>query len=389
VSLRALPPEPVAGAEPDPGGGPVSRRRAGRLRQLYLTLRTEHTTPSKVGLAVGVGVFIGLSPFWFFHFLLCLAAAALLRLNRVLVYAAANVANPLTAPLLIFAEVQVGHRLLRGQWLGLSIRELGEAGVAGLFLDFLLGGILLGLVLGGAFGLLAYFVSRASTVAPAYQAIVDDVVRRYLDVSVRDAEAARGRLLRDPMFPFLIQDAGLARGRVLDLGCGRGLAAAATAGQERSYTGVDVSGRYVRVAREALAGLPRHTVIEADLRDFDPPPADVVLLLNVLRYLPVSSQDALLRRLGKALPSGARLLVREIDASRGVRFFTAVLKDWLAMLLLPARPRRRLHCRRAADLKNALVAAGFEVRDLSTAHTTPRARVLLEAVRRSVPAGAR
>ena len=48
----------------------------------------------------------------------------------------------------------------------------------------------------------------------------------------------------------------------------------------------------------------------------------------------------------------------------------------------PGRPHRRTHYRRAHDLRNALVAAGFEVRDRSTVHMTPRARVLLEAVRK-------
>jgi trans-aconitate methyltransferase len=152
---------------------------------------------------------------------------------------------------------------------------------------------------------------------------------------------------------------------------------------------VDVSPRYVKVAREALDDLPGHRFIEADLRDFDPPAADLVLLTNVLRFLPLASQDALLRRLGKALPAGARLIVREVDAARGSAFRVAQAKDLLAALA-PGRPIRRVHYRRAGDLRNALLAAGFEVRDRSTVHTTPRARVLLEAIRKPgtmVPAG--
>jgi O-methyltransferase involved in polyketide biosynthesis len=51
-----------------------------------------------------------------------------------------------------------------------------------------------------------------------------------------------------------------------------------------------------------------------DLRDFDPPAADVVVINDVLRFLPFTSQDALLRRLARALPPGARVFVREKDA---------------------------------------------------------------------------
>jgi len=382
--------EPVQSEGPAPAGPPLpvgGRRRAGWMRRLYLTLRTEHITPAKLGLALGLGSFLGFSPFWGFHLLLCVVAASIFRLNRMLLYAAANLANPATAPLLLFVEAQVGHQVLHGAWLDLTLHEVRAAGLAGvgmLFADVLVGWVVAGSVVSVGLGLLTFLVSRSSRLPAAYQGIADDVVRRYLDVSIRDAEGARARLLRDPTFPFLLADGALDGARVLDLGCGRGLAAALAAACDtvpRSYLGVDVSARYVKVAREALSALPGHRFVEADLRDFDAPPADVVLLVNVLRFLPLASQDALLRRLGKALPPGARMFVREVDAARGSTFRAAQVKDLLAAFT-PGRLRRRTYYRRAQDLRNALVAAGFEVRDRSTLHTTPRARVLLEAVRK-------
>ena len=53
----------------------------------------------------------------------------------MLVYAATNVGNPLTAPALILAELQAGHRILRGSWLGLSLDEVRSYGLSGLFVD--------------------------------------------------------------------------------------------------------------------------------------------------------------------------------------------------------------------------------------------------------------
>ena len=50
--------------------------------------------------------------------------------------------------------------------------------------------------------------------------------------------------------------------------------------------------------------------------------------------------------------------------------------------LIPGRPRYRFGYRRASDLRNALVVAGFEVRDRTTLRGASRGRVLLEAVRR-------
>jgi uncharacterized protein (DUF2062 family)/2-polyprenyl-3-methyl-5-hydroxy-6-metoxy-1,4-benzoquinol methylase len=392
-TLAGLPEDPRPG-KPDPEV-PV-RRKASWLRRLYMTLRTEHTTPGKVAAGVAVGVFVGCSPFWGLHLAIALLLATVLRLNRVLVYAATNLANPLTAPPLIFAEVQVGHRVLLGAWLGLTMDEVVEEGIAGLFRDFFVGSLILGTSLAVLLGVTAWLIARAGRLPAAYQDLVDTIVRRYLDVSVRDAEAARYALVHDPILPHLLEDPAFTGARrILDLGCGRGVAAALAASApgglaaDRSYLGVDVSERHVRAAREALHDVPGASFASTDLRDFDPPSADLVLLVDVLRYLPPPSQDALLRRLGRALPPGATLLVREVDAAAGARFgWTAVL-DFLSALL-PGRPHHRFGYRRASDLRNALAAAGFEVRDRTTLRSSSRALILLEAVRRpaAVPRGA-
>ena len=376
----------------DPENGIPVRRRAGWMRRLYMTLRTEHTTPGKVAGAVAVGVFVGCSPFWGLHLAIGLVLATLLRLNRVLVYAAANLANPITAPPLIFAEVQVGHRILLGTWLGLSMDEVIQEGLTGLFRDFFIGSLVVGTGLALLVGFAAWLIARAGQRPAHYQDLVDAIVLRYLDVSIRDAEAARFALVRDPILPDLLDEPMFTDARrILDLGCGRGVLAALVAagpggfGSDRSYLGVDLSERYIRAAREALHDVAGTSFAATDLRDFDPPAADIVLLVDVLRYLPLSAQDALLRRLGRVLPPGSTLLVREVDAAAGARFrWTAVLE--FLSLFLPGRPHHRFSYRRASDLRNALLASGFEVRDRTTVRSAPRSVVFLEAVRRPAAA---
>ncbi len=362
------------------------------MRRLYMTLRTEHTTPGKVAAAVAVGVFVGCTPFWGLHLAIALLLATVLRLNRVLVYAATNLANPITAPPLIFAEVQVGHRILLQTWLGLSMDEVAQEGVAGLFRDFFVGSLVVGAGLGLLLGLTAWLVARAGRLPVEYQDLVDGIVRRYLDVSIRDAEAARFALVHDPILPHLLDETAFMESRrVLDLGCGRGVAAALLAatpggfGERRSYLGVDLSERYVRAAREALHDVADATFVAADLRDFDPPAADLVLLVDALRFLPLSAQDALLRRLGRALSPGSVLLVREVDAAAGTSFRWTALLEFLS-LFLPGRPHHRFGYRRASDLRNALMASGFDVRDRTTLRSSPRSVVFLEAVRRPAAA---
>jgi uncharacterized protein (DUF2062 family) len=352
-----------------------------------MTLRTEHRTPGKVAFGVGVGVFVGCSPLWGIHFAIAVLLATLFRLNRVIVYAAAYIGNPLTVGPMLFAEVQLGHRILHGAWLPVTLTDVETLGVLGIFTSLLIGSVVLGLALGALAGIAAWLIARAGGHHETYREIVDAIVVRFVDVSIRDAEAARAGLLNDPIYPFLIDEDVLGSGaRVLDLGCGRGLVGVLVglftrASEPRWYLGVDLCDRYVRAARQALEDVPGCAVQTVDLRDFDPPPADVVVVNDVLRFLPFTAQDALLRRLARAVPPGARLFVREKDAAGGWRFTWAAFLDALK-IVVPGHPRHGTHYRRAGDLRNALLAAGFSVQDRTVARAASPAWVLLEAVRR-------
>ena len=122
------------------------------LRRLYMTLRTEHRTPAKVGVGVGLGVFVGCSPLWGVHLPMAVLLATLFRLNRAIVYASAYIGNPLTAAPMLFAEVQIGHRILHGVWLPVTISNVETLGFLGIFADLMLGSAVLGLLLGVILG---------------------------------------------------------------------------------------------------------------------------------------------------------------------------------------------------------------------------------------------
>src|SRR5207247_666231 len=126
--MSATHPGPV-GSVPEPGGTPAelpvgAGSRRSWLRRLYMTLRTEHRTPGKVGIGVGVGIFVGCSPFWGVHFPLSVLLATVFRLNRFIVYASAYVGNPLTVGPIVFSEIQVGHHLLHGAWLPITLADV-------------------------------------------------------------------------------------------------------------------------------------------------------------------------------------------------------------------------------------------------------------------------
>jgi len=93
-------------------------------RELFGSLAQEHTEPLRLSLALAAGVFIGCSPLFGFHSLLGLMAAAKFRLNKLAVIAGTNISNPITGPLVIFATIQIGWRILRGSWLSLEVNKI-------------------------------------------------------------------------------------------------------------------------------------------------------------------------------------------------------------------------------------------------------------------------
>src|SRR6185369_12708148 len=88
------------------------------------TLMKSGTHANELALAIGVGVFIGVTPMWGVHAPLMLYIATRWRLNLVASFLATNVSFPLFAPFLVFVELELGHLLRSGAWLDLRGEEL-------------------------------------------------------------------------------------------------------------------------------------------------------------------------------------------------------------------------------------------------------------------------
>lgn len=129
-----------------------------RLRASWESLLAEHATPARLGVAVGVGVFCGCSPFHGFQFLLALLLAWALRVNKLAVMVGLQISAPPVTPLIGLAGLQSGALLLHGRLLPLRPGEL-RAAVHGsltraLLTDFVVGSLALGVGLGMLLGLL-------------------------------------------------------------------------------------------------------------------------------------------------------------------------------------------------------------------------------------------
>lgn len=366
-----------------------------RLRRLVYGLRTEGGGRAREAAAIGVGVFIGCSPFYGFHLILCIAVSSLLRLNRLKTYLAANISIPLVAPWLLLAELQTGALIRRGTLHQLSIAAIKTTGAVAIGMDVLIGS----LVVGGALAALAAW----GTFALAAREVEDDrfaeLVRRasdrYVEASITAWEFARGKLRFDPIYRALVCGGLLerqnTRGTLIDIGCGQGLTLAVLS-EARAYVGsgalpgdaelpvfdrligVELRPRVAATAAGALRGDAEITA--ADARRVGMEPADAVLFLDVLQMIPPDAQEALIASAAAALTPGGVIIIREADAGGGWRFRMVALGNRLKALAF-GNWRQQWYFRSVAGWETCLARFGMRVETRPMGQGTPFANVVL------------
>jgi uncharacterized protein (DUF2062 family) len=392
-------------AAPPPRGA----KRQRKLRELLYQLRVEGGTPERQAAAVALGLFIGCTPFYGLHLPLCILFARLLGVNRVKTYIAAHISTPVLMPFLLFCEVQTG-KLVRGKpLLSIHLSQVPERwrwDAAHLafwhwksWLDLLVGSAVLGVVLAALCGLLTLLLLRRGQRPATVEALIEATTRRFLDAGLIQCEIVRGKLRHDPVYFALLRDGALPRrGRLLDLGCGRGIALASLVAasdqlEQSAYPegwqappslqllGVEADPCRAAAARAALRG--RAAIETADLLGTPLPQVDAVLLIDVLHYLPPAEQQLLLSRIAGVLPAGGRLLVREADAGAGWRFLAVRASERLAALwrLDWRRWRQGFHYRPQAEWLDLLASRGLCAEARPMGMGTPYANVLIQAVR--------
>lgn len=389
------------------------------FRELLYRLRTEGGSPGRIAAAVGLGVFIGCSPFYGFHLLLCFVVARIFRLNRALTYVASHISLPGLLPLFLIVEIQIARWMRGAPLLSMHLRSLSTPKLPhftwhlllhwhqllkwllllnwSLFLDAILGSIPFGLILAVAFAVPAYRIAVRRNREPERNFLIEETAYRYLGAGMLHWEMVRGKLRHDPVYLHLLRPGALPlrpAGRLLDLGCGRGiffsLLLTARAQAERgvyplawgapppplSFHGIEGRAKTAAVARKAL-GTGAH-IETADLRTAPLPAADTVLLFDVLHYLPSGAQENLLIRIAATLPAGGHLLIRDADASAGWRFTATRLQERLSALAR-GHWRQPFHYRTRAEWTKLLETLGFEVTAEPMGQGTPYANVLLTA----------
>lgn len=355
------------------------------LLGLWRRLRGTPGHPARAALAVAIGLFIGVQPLYGLHFLLVMAVCLPLKLDAVLSYLAANISNPLVAPFLIFSEVEVGSYLSTGHWAAFDVAQARATGAAGFARQLFFGALVVGAALAVVGFAIGYAVAarRKSTSAavppaanPSFADASERTRARYRSTPIGERSYVAGKLAFDPVFELVSALPG-SFGNVLDLGCGRGQLSLLLLelGRATRVVGLDSDARKIATAR--LAG-PEAEFRVGDLAGGDVPVADTILLIDVLHYLPLTEQDALLRAAAAALTPNGRLLVRELDAEPGARSGVTRLFEWIARKIGLNRGRAT-HYRPARDIMSVLEHAGLRCSVQGASERTPFANVLIVA----------
>ena len=371
--------------------------RPNRLTAALYRYRTEGNTSVRQALAVGLGLYIGASPFIGFHLLMSLGLGWLFGLNRLKVYVAANISNPLIAPFLYAAEFGVGRWIRNGR--PVSTTDLQSLHWHGIALDLLVGSVVVGAVLAVIGTALTYWtVSRGADDREA-TTLVNAAAERFLPCGIGAWELARGKMRMDPVYLRILLDGRLpSSGTLLDLGCGPGymLALLATARDrfgrglwspswppppvDLALRGIELRPRVARRARQALEG--DAVIEELDLSVNSLPGSDAILLLDVLHLLPRTTQDRLLREAASGMPAGGVLIVREADAGGGWRF-NAVRAGNRLNAILQGRWTRRFAFDSLDGWRERLSGAGFDIESVTRERSGVFANVLIQARHRT------
>lgn len=240
--------------------------------------------------------------------------------------------------------------------------------------------------------------------------LLDQVADRYRAAGPFAWRFARGKLGMDPVFRHLLEQGLLTpQAEVVDIGCGQGLLTGllravdavdsrlgwpegwAPAPRGCRVTGIELMPRDVERARAAAAtdvatpGMPRDEFICGDMRQVPLPACDAVVILDVLHYIPIPDQDAVLARVHAALRPGGRLLLRVGDAQERWGFGVS---QWVDRIVTQVRGHSAAPTwgRPLYEWQDTLHRLGFSVEARPMSQGTPFANVLLVCRRSGGPA---
>jgi glycosyltransferase involved in cell wall biosynthesis len=131
------------------------------LRKTIREFFAEHTEKSsRLAAAVGLGLFFGILPIYGCQIMVGAAVAHQLRLNKATLLLASHISIPPIVPFILYGSMVLGHWIFTGQSLDISPHEITKGLTLEHFVEWIVGSLALGIVVGLAGTIVTYSVAR-------------------------------------------------------------------------------------------------------------------------------------------------------------------------------------------------------------------------------------
>lgn len=112
----------------------------------------------KLGLGIGVGVFMGIIPVLGCQTLLALVVAHICKLNKPIVVLFSSISIPPVLPFILLASLQLGAFLVTGQWLSIHANQLTWEVCSRFLWYYIIGSLALALACGSLSFLISWYL---------------------------------------------------------------------------------------------------------------------------------------------------------------------------------------------------------------------------------------
>jgi len=130
---------------------------ADKREQLYLKLLEPTQSAERKAFSIGFGIFMGIVPIWGFQLMIAIFFSVLLRLNKALVIATANISIPPMIPVILYASFIAGAPWMGDKAATIPLSsDLSFSTIEHNLQQYLAGSVTLALVAGLTIGLVSY-----------------------------------------------------------------------------------------------------------------------------------------------------------------------------------------------------------------------------------------
>ena len=127
----------------------------------YKEVIHQNTSPIKLGLAIAMGVFIGVTPTYGFQTALAILLAFILRLNKPAAILGTMIAIPWLYPIWIYCDFTIGNWLVGNHSTIEFPPPISIDFIYSIFYKLAIGSIFFGIAIGSLFFTVAYFFTKS------------------------------------------------------------------------------------------------------------------------------------------------------------------------------------------------------------------------------------